>query len=185
MTANKKHYRLHISGMTCANCAAGLQKHLEKKGLEEVAVSFANSEASFTLSNHLTLSKVTQEIESIGYRASKQKQSESEENDRIEKLFAFCLVLTIPLFAHMFLESSHVLQNPIVQIILCLPVYAIGAYHFGKSAWGSLKMGVPNMDVLILMGTSAAFLYSLIGTSMHWGTPEAHHFLFFETTENN
>ena len=81
----------------------------------------------------------------------------------------------------MFLAHDHFLQNPILQIILCLPVYIIGLLYFGKSAINSIKMGVPNMDVLIMMGTTAAFGYSLTGTFLHW-KQTAHHFLFFETT---
>lgn len=182
MNTEEKHITLHIKGMTCANCAAGIQKHLSNKGVKDINVSFASAEASFILSENISVEEVIAEVEKIGYQASQQLGEQSSEDDNIEKLFAICLVFTIPLFAHMFLSADHLLQNPIVQVLLCLPVYAIGASHFGKSAWGSLKMGVPNMDVLIMMGTTAAFVYSLVGTSMYWGTPEAHQFLFFETT---
>lgn len=179
MTQKKTQHSVHIEGMTCANCAAGIQKHLTSKGLNDVSVNFAAQEANFS-SSSLSIEEVMEEINSIGYKASVEEKE--EEDNLIEKLFAICLVFTIPLFSHMFLPHDHFLQNPLVQIGLSLPVYLIGAYYFGKSAWGSLKTGVPNMDVLILMGSSSAFLYSLIGTLMHWGMPEAHHYLFFETT---
>ncbi len=182
MGIEEKHITLHVKGMTCANCAAGIQKHLTSKGLNDINVSFASAEASFSLSEKISVEEVISELGNIGYQASQELDTHAQEDDNIEKLFAICLIFTIPLFAHMFLSSDHLLQNPIVQILLCLPVYAIGASHFGKSAWGSLKMGIPNMDVLIMMGTTAAFIYSLVGTSMYWGTAEAHQFLFFETT---
>jgi Cu+-exporting ATPase len=178
MDTAKKYQSLNISGMTCANCAKGIEKHLTKKGINEVKVDFANAEAHF-LSKNIKIDDVIKEIESIGFQA---KTEEIEEDNKVEKLFAFCLILTIPLFSHMFLNENHILHNPIIQFFLALPVYIVGCYYFGTSAWNSLKSKVPNMDVLIMMGTTAAFFYSITGTLLFWGTPEAHNFLFFETT---
>jgi len=72
---------------------------------------------------------------------------------------------------HMFI-SWEPLHNPLVQFFLCLPVFAMGFYHFGKSGLGSLKSGVPNMDVLIFIGATAAFGYSVAGMIMHWENPK-------------
>ena len=166
--------------MTCANCAAGIQKHLNSKGLHKSTVSFANAEASIYHSEKWSVQALIQEIESIGFNAS--AEAIQQNDDRIEKLFAICLLFTIPLFAQMFLAHDHFLQNTLLQIILCLPAYSIGLMHFGKSAINSLKVGMPNMDVLVMMGTTAAFAYSLTGTLMYWDTLEVHKFLFFETT---
>jgi len=65
-----------------------------------------------------------------------------------------------------------------VQLLLCLPVFLVGCLHFGKSAFNSLKGGVPNMDVLIFVGSSAAFIYSLVGTIENLGE----HYQFYETS---
>ena len=178
MTNANKYQSLNISGMTCANCAKGIEKHLSKQGIKEVNVDFSNSEAHY-LSENTNLDYVIKEIESIGFKA---KKDAIEEKSIVEKLFAFCLILTIPLFSHMFINENHILQNPILQFFLALPVYIVGCYYFGRSAWNSLKIGVPNMDVLIMMGTTAAFFYSISGTLIFWGTVEAHQYLFFETT---
>ena len=178
MDIAKKYHSLNISGMTCANCAKGIEKHLTKKGIKEIKVDFANAEAHFLL-NDIEIDDVIKEIESIGFQA---KTEEIEEDNKVEKLFVFCLILTIPLFSHMFLNENHILHNPIIQFFLALPVYIVGCYYFGISAWNSLKSKVPNMDVLIIMGTTAAFFYSVTGTLLFWGTPQAHNFLFFETT---
>jgi Cu+-exporting ATPase len=62
------------------------------------------------------------------------------------------------------------LHQPIVQLLLCLPVFMVGCLHFGKSAWSSVKGGVPNMDVLIFIGSTSAFIYSLTGTLQHLGS---------------
>jgi Cu+-exporting ATPase len=82
----------------------------------------------------------------------------------------------------MFLDHSNILNDPIIQLVLCLPVYFIGLIYFGKSAFNSLKTGVPNMDVLIFIGSSAAFFYSLYGWWLFYGTIEAHNYMFFETS---
>ena len=95
-----------------------------------------------------------------------------------EKLFLIIsVVCTVPLFLHMFI-SWHVFHLPVVQIFLSTPVTIIGVIIFFPSAWGSLKKGIPNMDVLILGGAVVAYLYSLIGWFLNLG-PQ---YLFFETS---
>lgn len=77
--------------------------------------------------------------------------------------------------------SWHFLHDPKVQFILCLPVMAIGIIHFGKSAYHSTRVGAPNMDVLIFIGSFSAFVYSVWGSVVFEGLPEQKNYLFFET----
>ena len=79
----------------------------------------------------------------------------------------------------MFLDIEW-LNSPITQLLLCLPVMVVGVVHFGKSTWFSIKNASPNMDVLIFIGSSAAFVYSLIGTFSSNPT-ESSNYLFYET----
>ena len=58
----------------------------------------------------------------------------------------------------MFLADGSFLHKPIIQFFLCLPVYIVGILYFGKSAYNSIKNSVPNMDVLIFIGSTSAFL---------------------------
>ena len=81
----------------------------------------------------------------------------------------------------MFLKDVKILQDPLAQFILCLPVYIVGTWFFGKSAIKSIKNKFLNMDVLITLGSSAAFFYSVYGWQIYKGTEHAHNFLFFET----
>ena len=151
---------LKISGMTCANCAVGIKKHLTSKGVEKINVNFSTNEATFK-SEKFTKDEVKKLIQELGY-----KVNDTEKEDKYstqELLFIFCLVFTLPLFMHMFLPENHFLQNPLVQFILCLPVYLVGTWFFGKSALGSIKSKSLNMDVLITIGSSAAFFYSIYG----------------------
>jgi Cu+-exporting ATPase len=69
-------------------------------------------------------------------------------------------------------------MNPWIQLAICIPVYIVGMGYFGVSAVKSLRRGIPNMNVLIAIGATAAFVYSLIGTIGNLGMD----FIFYETT---
>jgi Cu+-exporting ATPase len=168
---------LQVSGMHCNNCALSVHKLLEKKGLHDIYVDFANDEVKFRTTNLSETPKIIKDIEGLGYKVSEASIPIAEKfYEKVENKFYFSLIFTVPLFSHMFLPF-HILHNPIVQLSLCIPVYALGCIHFGKSAFNSLKNGIPNMDVLIFIGSSAAFIYSLWGTIQNFG-PD---FLFYET----
>ena len=172
---------LHVEGMTCNNCANGIKVHLEKNLIENVNVNFSLSEVSFSENNTSDKKHIISLIEEIGYKVKKKKSKENRFS-KVDILFLISLFFTIPLFSHMFLDHSNILHDPIIQLVLCLPVYFIGLIYFGKSAFNSLKTGVPNMDVLIFIGSSAAFFYSLYGWWLFYGTIEVHNYMFFETS---
>ncbi|SDL35628.1 Cu+-exporting ATPase [Catalinimonas alkaloidigena] len=170
---------LNVEGMTCTNCALGVRRYLEKEGAQDVNVDFASSEATFTLPQADRLKEVMKGIERLGYQVSTRGETPASDKSGllpIEKKFYVSLIFTLPLLLHM-VVSWHWLHHPYVQLALATPVYLIGAWHFGRSAWSSLRTGVPNMDVLIILGTTAAFIYSLTGTLLHLG-PD---YLFYET----
>ena len=179
--SNPKNIILHVEGMTCNNCAAGIKKHLEKNTIDNVNVNFSLGEVSFNIDQKNSLEKVISLIKEIGYKIKHKKEKEKKYS-KVEILFFLSLLFTLPLFAHMFFDKSHILYNPIVQLLLCLPVYLIGLDYFGRSAFKSLRIGIPNMDVLIFIGSSAAFFYSLYGWWYFLGTNEVHNYLFFETS---
>jgi len=185
MASDPKHITLLVEGMDCANCALGITKDLQKKGLADVHVNFATGEASFLLDDKSRLPSIIDGIHSIGYKVVDSKTREENESKMspVEKRFYFTLPFTIPLFfGHMFLSHDFILNQPLVQLLICLPVFIMGFIQFGGSAWNSLKAGVPNMDVLIFIGSSSAFIYSLAGMYLYQGSPGLHNYLFFETT---
>jgi P-type Cu+ transporter len=184
MKMNKtKNITLNVEGMTCSNCALGIKKQLEKKGLDNVSVNFSTGEVSYNNTIELNLKEVADSINSLGFKVVDEgEETKNHEGiSTIEKQFYFTLFFTIPLFLHMFFPHDFFLNNVWVQLGLCLPVFSVGVWHFGKSAIGSLKTGVPNMDVLIIVGITSAFGYSLYGSLAYYGLPEAHNYLFFET----
>ena len=82
----------------------------------------------------------------------------------------------------MFLPNVHILHEPLIQFILCTPVYLVGTWFFGKSALMSIRNKLLNMDVLITIGSSSAYIYSLYGWYLYYGLQKAQSFLFFETS---
>ena len=168
---------LKIEGMSCSNCANGIKKHLEKHGVKNVNVNFTTKEASYDSKNQ-DKNHIIKLIENLGYKILTEEETKSP----IERYLYITLFFTIPLFMHMFLPHENILHKPIIQLILCIPVYIIGCIYFGKSAWHSIKSKVPNMDVLIFIGSTSAFIYSIYGWIAFYGSEEASNYLFFETT---
>lgn len=168
---------LNVQGMHCNNCAMSVHKLLEKKGLQNIWVDFASEEVKFSNSNPASLPGIIKDIEGLGYKVVDDPALEiTPFYEKLENKFIFCAILAAPLLLHMVLPW-HFLHHPIVQLFLCLPVFMVGCLHFGKSAINSIRGGVPNMDVLIFVGSTAAFVYSLIGTIENLGE----HYQFYET----
>ena len=179
MIINKNKETLLVEGMSCSNCAKGIEKHLISKGLSDVNVNFSTNEASFSIGN-FKIDEVKNLIRDLGYKIISKKVE--NKISLPEKLFYFTLIFSIPLFSHMFLHEDSFLSNPLVQFTLCLPVFIVGIWFFGKSALGSIKSRSLNMDVLITIGSSTAFFYSVYGWYLYYGTELVHDFLFFETS---
>jgi Cu+-exporting ATPase len=168
---------LSVMGMHCNNCAISVHKLLEKKGFHDILVDFASEEVKFSAEDDIKVKDAIKGIEGLGYKVVEDAALHQEKfHDKIENKLIFCTVFTIPLLSAMILPW-YFLHLPLVQLLLCLPVFIVGCLHFGKSAWHSLKGGVPNMDVLIFIGSSSAFIYSLIGTLQNLGM----RYQFYET----
>lgn len=168
-----------VKGMNCSSCALTISKYLEKKGMEEVAISVATEELRFNLPEGADAEEVIDGINNLGYEVVLPNQGNkgSAFYNTLSFKFVFCMVFTAPLLLHMWV-NWHWLHNPWVQLALTTPVYVVGMLHFGRSAFRSLRNGIANMDVLITLGATAAFVYSLAGTLQQLG-PD---YLFYETT---
>jgi P-type Cu+ transporter len=174
---------INVEGMTCASCAMSITRLLEKKGLKEVNVNVATGEVAFADGN-ISLSEIASGINNLGYHVVEKKEEGAAAKEKglsaLEKKFLIALAFTIPLLTHMVFQWK-LLHHPLVQMILCIPVIIIGLNHFGKSAFASLKHGIPNMDVLIALGSTMAFIYSVFGMILYNGSPGVQKYLFFET----
>jgi Cu+-exporting ATPase len=171
-----------VEGMTCANCALTINKYLDKKGMQNIRVNPIDAEVTFETIEGIETKSLKKGINDLGYHVIDQQQDSTSKqpffsNQRNRLLF--CLPFTLVLMLHMLENWIHIhwLMNPWIQLFLCLPVYIVGISFFGKSAWISLRNKTPNMNVLIALGATAAFAYSLIGTLMGQGEQ----YLFYET----
>ena len=172
-----------VEGMTCANCSLAVTNYLQKQGAKEVKVNLINGDVSFVAGNGGTAGSLSKGIHDLGYTVIDDKSGVPAQKKRLFRnhlhRFLFCLVFMIPLMLHMFERwfPIHWLMNPWIQFALALPVYIVGMDFFGRSAIKSIRNGMPNMNVLIAIGATAAFVYSLIGALLKLG-PD---YLFFET----
>lgn len=180
MESTEAQCTLQVEGMTCANCAMGIQKLLQNKGLDDANVSFAVGEVRFTSKVTYPIETIKKDIESLGFQVIEPEAPAVVGFSLTEKRFIFSLVFTLPLLAHMIIPW-HPLHNPLLQFAFCLPVMIAGWMHFGKSAYYSLKTGIPNMDVLITIGASSAFGYSSWGSIISKSIENPENYLFFET----
>jgi Cu+-exporting ATPase len=167
-----------VEGMSCSACAQTINGFLEKKGMKEVQVSLTAGEARFRNEAGIPEQELKKGIEGLGYHIAEKGASKKHTNKFVRYL-AICVPLTLILQLHMMGHGLlfQWLQNPWVQLVICLPVYITGMYYFGRSAIHSIRQRSLNMNVLIALGATAAFIYSLTGTLLALGDS----FLFYET----
>lgn len=173
-----------VDGMDCNNCALTIRRYLEKEGRTDVRVNFATGDVSFDQDMGLKTDSLVKGIQDLGYTvtgsavAKPEKASKPWLSTHLQR-FWFCLPFTAILMLHM-IPGLHIhwLMNPWLQLALTVPVYIVGMQFFGRSAWKSLRNGLPNMNVLIAIGATASFIYSLYGTLAN----QAADYMFYETT---
>ncbi|MGX7121087.1 heavy metal translocating P-type ATPase [Enterococcus raffinosus] len=163
--------------MTCANCSARVEKELKAtEGVLEANVNLATEKATVQFDETLTAENLIQRVEAIGYGAilfddAHKQKIEQEKAARLKKMkrdLILSAVLVAPLMIAMIamLLGSHAgwvhfLHLPWVQLILVTPVQFGVGMRFYRGAYHALKTKAPNMDVLVAMGTTAAFALSV------------------------
>ncbi|MFP5040173.1 heavy metal translocating P-type ATPase [Parasediminibacterium sp. JCM 36343] len=160
-----------VEGMTCSNCALSVNKVLQRQGMQKVQVNAISGEVSFANPNNPDILGIAQKnINDLGYHVVDDSQPIIAKKKKflgsyLDK-FWFCLPFTLVLMAgHWGMALGiHFLHSPWLQLAISLPVMVVGMDFFGRSAIKSLAKGIPNMNVLVALGASAAFVYSLIGT---------------------
>ncbi len=168
-----------VEGMSCSACVQTINGFLEKKGMKDVRVSLTAGEAHFQNVPGLPEQELKRGIEGLGYHVAEATTNKKHPNKFVRYL-TICVPFTLILQLHMLGHAPLLdwLMNPWAQLVLCLPVYVTGMYYFGRSAVQSLLQHSTNMNVLIALGATAAFLYSLTGTLLGLGDS----YLFYETS---
>ncbi|HEX7057699.1 MAG TPA: heavy metal translocating P-type ATPase [Bacilli bacterium] len=189
---------LQITGMTCAACAARIEKGLRRlSGVQEVNVNLAMETARVEFRpEEVSIADLIGKVEQLGYKASRKEETKPGAEKRKEirekkKQLLAAAILSFPLLWAMaghFAFTSRIympdiLMNPWLQLTLATPVQFIIGGRFYVGAYKALRNKSANMDVLVALGTSAAYFYSLYLT-LAWATAGEQELpdLYFETS---
>ena len=174
--------RYHIDGMTCQACASRIEKVLNKKPfIAAASVNFASEEAQITYDDSQTdPAALVALIAKTGYSASLPQDAPPADEAahpgwRLWLLLAINLPFLVGMMGMMIGRHDWMLP-PVAQLVLASIVQLWLAVPFYKSAWASIKGGLANMDVLVALGTSAIYLYSLYMMA----APHGHGHVYFE-----
>ncbi|MCA1025011.1 heavy metal translocating P-type ATPase [Oceanobacillus kimchii] len=186
---------LDVFGMTCAACSTRIEKVLNKQdGVKLATVNLTTESAQIEYNPGLVdVQSLIDKIKNIGYDAkpkaeAKEKQSYKEKQlKNMKTKLIISAILTSPLLVtmlvHLFgIHIPDIFMNPWFQFALATPVQFIIGWQFYVGAYKNLKNGGANMDVLVALGTSAAYFYSLYETFMTIGNTEYVPHLYFETS---
>ena len=166
---------LAITGMTCAACAARIEKTLNRLDGVSATVNFATEKAHATLSGSVTPDAVLTAVRKAGYDArtvdtgndDAVRAERAESYQREFRLFVISAMLTLPLVLQMgaMFSDGHADVLPRwLQMVLATPVQFWIGWRFYSGTWHALRGGAANMDVLVALGTGIAWLFSAVVT---------------------
>ena len=186
---------LDVMGMTCAACSNKIEKVLNRiSGVNKATVNLTTESATVEYNPDMTsVDEFQQRIKNLGYEAQPKKEASEKSSQKEKQLkrqlikLVVSAVLAAPLlmtmFVHLFgIQIPHIFMNPWFQFVLATPVQFVIGWQFYVGAYKNLRNGSANMDVLVALGTSAAFFYSIY-ESIKWliNTNYEPH-LYFETS---
>ncbi|MBV8788676.1 MAG: copper-translocating P-type ATPase [Mycobacterium sp.] len=155
---------LEIAGMTCAACAARIEKKLNKLDGVAGTVNYATEKATVTVPVGYDPQLLIAEVDKAGYTASLPERSRERTVDELTSLrnrLIIATVLTIPVIAMAMIPAAQFRYWQWASLVLAAPVVVWGGGPFHVAAWANLRRGVATMDTLISIGTLAAFGWSL------------------------
>ncbi|MEN1968010.1 heavy metal translocating P-type ATPase [Lentibacillus sp. N15] len=184
-----------VMGMTCAACSTRIEKVLNKQeGIKQATVNLTTENATVEYNPGLmNVEDIIGRIQKTGYDAKiktdkQEKQSRKEKQiKRMKWKLIISAVLAAPLLVtmlvHLFgVQIPAIFMNPWFQFALATPVQFIIGWQFYDGAYKNLRNGGANMDVLVALGTSAAYFYSLYEAVKTIGNPGYMPHLYFETS---
>ncbi len=177
--------QLQIEGMTCASCVARVEKALSTvAGVLSVSVNLATERASVRALSTVPIAALKAAVEKAGYRAGDVRSEGLPDEARGAQWWpiAICAALTFPLLAPMLLApfGIHWTLDGWMQLALATPVQFVFGWRFYSAGWKALRAGTGNMDLLVALGTSAAYGLSVYLLSTHVGQGAPH--LYFEAS---
>ncbi|MBK3494524.1 cadmium-translocating P-type ATPase [Viridibacillus sp. YIM B01967] len=196
----QKEVTLEIQGMTCAACSSRIERGLNKmEGIEQANINLALETGHVAFdTNTLDEEAVIKKIQALGYDANVRKEDDADAPDhkqaeikRKTRTFIISAILSLPLLwtmvAHFSFTSGlyvpPILMNLYVQWVLATIVQFTIGWQFYKGAYYALRNKSANMDVLVALGTSAAYFYSAYIVMINLEHIGTHHLdLYFETS---
>ena len=175
---------LAIGGMTCASCAARIEKKLNRMDGVTATVNYATEKAKVSYSGDVSVGDLIATVEATGYTAQEpappaRQTGPAEEADELRPLrerLITAVVLSVPVVAMAMVPALQFEYWQWLSLTLAAPVVTYAAWPFHRAAFTNARHGAATMDSLISVGTSAAFLWSLwalfFGTA---GTPGMTH----------
>ncbi len=166
---------LNITGMTCAACSARIEKKLGRlDGVSSANVNLTTEKATVEYNPaEIKVSEMINAVKALGYgadraeevTADREKEQREKEIKTLKTTLASSIILSSPLLLAMILSILGIdvpfLHNAYFQLIIATPIQFVIGSRFYKHAYYALRSGSANMDVLISMGTSAAYFFSL------------------------
>lgn len=194
-------FALMGSGVTCPSCALNIESALSGlAGIDDVKVNFGSQRISVRYDPaQVTPERMDQVIQGIGYEVSvrdepggletedrEAEERKAEQRDLTRRLVVGA-VLTFPvvftMMAHEFFHPAWlpiILMNPWLQLVLTAPVMFYSGWPIHRTGWLTLRHRTADMNTLITIGTSAAFLYSLVVTVAPGSLPENLRAVYYE-----
>lgn len=161
------HIELKIGGMTCAACAARIEKKLNRLDGVAATVNYATEKAALTVPSGYDPRLLITEVENAGYaaalpqqRTTRDKAADPELTALRARLIASAL-LAAPVIAMAMIPAWQFRYWQWASLVLAAPVVVWGGFPFHAAAWANLKRRSATMDTLVSIGTLAAFLWSL------------------------
>ncbi|MFE4050566.1 heavy metal translocating P-type ATPase [Streptomyces sp. YIM B13518] len=175
---------LAIGGMTCASCAARIEKKLNRMEGVAATVNYATEKARVSYGGETTVADLIATVEATGYTAERpappdepsRKEDDSGELRPLGRRLVTATALAAPVVAMAMVPALQFEYWQWLSLTLAAPVVTYAAWPFHKAAFTNARHGAATMDTLVSVGTSAAFLWSLwalfLGTA---GTPGMTH----------
>ncbi|MFI8928892.1 heavy metal translocating P-type ATPase [Streptomyces sp. NPDC053474] len=167
---------LSIGGMTCASCAARIEKKLNRMDGVEASVNYATEKAKVSFEgDDLAVADLIATVEATGYTAQEPAPPRAEEGGGgapdaededaalrpLRQRLLTAVLLSVPVIAMAMVPALQFTYWQWLSLTLAAPVVTYAAWPFHKAAYTNARHGAATMDTLISVGTSAAFLWSL------------------------
>ncbi|RJP23871.1 MAG: heavy metal translocating P-type ATPase [Candidatus Abyssobacteria bacterium SURF_5] len=168
------------SGMHCSSCAGTIESRLRQTaGIRSVSVNFAAERATVEFdSSQIDKSQIFRVVRDLGYTPEEELEEEPEDKRDLYWLL-YSIILSIPIVSSMYVNVFGTAEPYVLFVFTTLLQFTAGL-TFYSGAYHSLKNRFANMDVLVALGISAAYLYSAAVTFFPSYMPSAH--LFYETS---